>query len=67
MELTEAERVFLAAGHAYCQARRDAFNRAQEGTPADYRRRAEIVQDRTRDILASVMALEPRSPRDKGA
>lgn len=67
MELTEAERAFLAAGHAYCQSRREAFDRAQEGTQKDADRRAAIVQERSRALLIMVLDLEPRSPRDEGA
>jgi hypothetical protein len=64
-ELTEAERAYLAAGHAYCAARRDAYNRAQQGTQQDADRRAAIVQERVVAMLGTVLALEPRSPRDR--
>jgi hypothetical protein len=65
--LTEAERAFLAAGHAYCTARREAFDRAQQGTPQDARRRAALVDERSRDVLKTMMLLELRSARDVGA
>lgn len=56
----------LEAAYAYCAARRTAFDEAQQVSPAEYRRLTQAVEDRARDVLAAMLDLTPRSPRDKG-
>lgn len=62
--MTEAERAFIDAGHAYCAARREAFDMATQGTRAEHKRREQAVDECTLRVLKAMMALEPRSPRD---
>lgn len=63
---TDAERAFLAAGHAYCAARREAFDRAQQGSLAEHKQREQLVDLRSHEVLFAMLALEPRSSRDAG-
>ncbi len=65
--MTDAERAFLNAGRAYCAARREAFDRAFEGTPRDYDDRAAVVDSRAQKMLRTVLDLAPRSQRDNGS
>lgn len=66
--LTEEERAYLAAGHAYREARYRAFALARVGDRAAYERRSREVDRLSREMLRAVLALGPRHPtdRDKG-
>lgn len=56
---TPDEAAVLAAAHAYCAARQAAFDRAQEGTMADYRQRAAHVEACRARLRQAVLALAP--------
>ncbi|MGN6561738.1 MAG: hypothetical protein ACTHMU_03680 [Thermomicrobiales bacterium] len=62
---TPDEAAVLAAAHAYRQARQEAFDRAQEGTMADYRQRAARVDECAEQLRQAVLALDPKpAPAD---